>query len=395
MAKQYNRVMLGASSMYAERCYKEGFIGASFEITEDLTGKFEKTWWEFNQKYIPIYQKAMPEKSNTAAGLACGFLRTICVGLEIGDVVLSPNGKGQYFVGEISSPYYYVPNDEIPHRRKVNWLDKVIPRDQMPDQLRRSTGSIGTCCDITKYADEIEALIKTASPIAIKQTSAKPSVTTSFKERDLHKLLCYYVRKHEQILAKTIFHEKSKHVDKNNNWLHPDIVGARFTSLQNDHTKALLKNMASAEAVTLYSYELKRSIDCDSDLKQYFFQAVSNSSWANYGYLVAFQINDNVMEELQRLSVAFGIGVILLQPHPEYCKELFPATKHELDFNAIDRLCESNPDFEEYIHDIAAVLDAPNGYMELSKKKFEKSCDELFSQESEIDTYCQQKNIPY
>lgn len=32
------------------------------------------------------------------------------------------------------------------------------------------------------------------------------------------------------------------------------------------------------------------------------FQALSNSSWANYGYLVAFEINEEVMEEMERLN---------------------------------------------------------------------------------------------
>ena len=43
--------------------------------------------------------------------------------------------------------------------------------------------------------------------------------------------------------------------------------------------------------------------------RESFFQAVSNSSWANEGYLVAAEIiqDDELLSELECLSIAFGI----------------------------------------------------------------------------------------
>ena len=48
--------------------------------------------------------------------------------------------------------------------------------------------------------------------------------------------------------------------------------------------------------------------------REFFFQAVSNSSWANEGYLVAAEIiqDDELLSELECLSIAFGIGIIQL-----------------------------------------------------------------------------------
>ena len=37
-------------------------------------------------------------------------------------------------------------------------------------------------------------------------------------------------------------------------------------------------------------------------MKKSYFQAVSNSSWANKGYLVALDINTNLYSELERLN---------------------------------------------------------------------------------------------
>jgi len=37
--KSYYRIMLGRKSVYAEECRAGNFIGANYEILEDLTGK--------------------------------------------------------------------------------------------------------------------------------------------------------------------------------------------------------------------------------------------------------------------------------------------------------------------------------------------------------------------
>ena len=46
--------------------------------------------------------------------------------------------------------------------------------------------------------------------------------------------------------------------------------------------------------------------------REAFFQAVSNSAWANFGYLVTKDISDKTMPELQILASLPGIGVIRL-----------------------------------------------------------------------------------
>lgn len=155
--------MLGSQSRYADLCRKENFIGAGFLPDQDLTGKLSENWRTFNEKFIPVWMKQNPEKSKTSAGLSCGFLWTICKGLQIDDIVLCPDGKGYYYIGTIAGDYYYSPETELPHRRQVQWMDKMIARADMSDMLKNSTGSIGTCCDITKYSEEIEELIANAT----------------------------------------------------------------------------------------------------------------------------------------------------------------------------------------------------------------------------------------
>lgn len=159
MSKSFYRVILGAKSVYAYVCYNDGFIGAHYNIHQDLSNELTDDWREFNAKYREVYLSIYPEKSKISAGLACGMLWTICKGIKKGDIILSPNGKGSYFVGEVVSDYYYIESEILPHRRKVNWFSVQIERSAMSEALRNSTGSVGTISNVTQYADEIQELI--------------------------------------------------------------------------------------------------------------------------------------------------------------------------------------------------------------------------------------------
>jgi restriction system protein len=173
--RDYYRVMLGRKSVYASQCIEGGFIGADFGIDEDLSGKLPEEWRDFNKKFIPVIQKKEPGKTKIGAGLACGALWTISKGIKKSDIVLSPDGTGLYKIGEIIGEYYYVPGAELPHRRKVKWLEATIDRSAMTEALQNSTGSIGTVSAISHYRDEIERLI-TESSVPIPLISADPDV---------------------------------------------------------------------------------------------------------------------------------------------------------------------------------------------------------------------------
>lgn len=164
--------MLGAKSLFADECFKGNFIGADFDINQDLTNQLPDNWRDFNHKFIPIWLIPRPEKSKVSAGLACGALWTISKGITIGDIVICPNGAGSYYVGEVSSNYFYQPGTNLPHKRSVKWYEAIIDRSRMSEALRNSTGSIGTVSEITKYAEEIETLIGGNKPASITTTDS-------------------------------------------------------------------------------------------------------------------------------------------------------------------------------------------------------------------------------
>ncbi len=135
-------------------------------------------------------------------------------------------------------------------------------------------------------------------------------------------------------------------------------------------------------------------INSDAELKKAFFQAVSNSSWANYGYLVAFEFSDSLSDEMERLSQSFGIGIIELNANPYKSKILFPPKYRDLDFKTIDKLCKINKEFEIFIEQVDKLMTAQERYYKSTEKELDEFCDNYFESDTEIENYCKEKNIP-
>ncbi|MCB9189969.1 MAG: hypothetical protein H6599_11900 [Flavobacteriales bacterium] len=221
----------------------------------------------------------------------------------------------------------------------------------------------------------------------------KPTKTKTYEERDLHKLLSSYL-KNTDTYSKTIFHEQSNGKDNNQIWTHPDMVGIKFLNLQTKASQNFLKSINRVDTFKMSSYELKKEINSDSELKKAFFQAVSNSSWANYGYLVAFEFSDSLNEEMARLNQSFGIGIIELNANPYQSKILFPAVYRDLDFKTIDKLCKMNNEFNRFIEQTEKLMTASEKYVSGAEKELDEFCDDYFANDTEVEEYCKEKNIP-
>ena len=179
-----------------------------------------------------------------------------------------------------------------------------------------------------------------------------------FHERDLHKLLSAYVfsEQHFRCYTKTIYHEKSGKKKKGQNkWLHPDIVGVYFPFDDFHNSTVSIIETFSDSAIKLFSFEMKIKITL-TDLREYYFQAVSNSSWAHEGYLVAleYENSEDLLDEMRKLSSAFGIGFIKLNAENIEQSEIIVSakTKDKIDWEMVDRLVEDNRDFKSFIDSI-------------------------------------------
>ncbi|EDO8305284.1 HrgA protein [Campylobacter jejuni] len=210
-----------------------------------------------------------------------------------------------------------------------------------------------------------------------------------FHERDLHPLLVKFLYENLDfnLNCKTIYHEQSKKgKGGEDKWNYPDIVGVYFP--YDDYEKetiTLLENIKQ-NSYKLFSFELKIALNF-SNLKECYFQAVSNSSRANEGYLVVLQeIDSEVLSELRRLNQSFGIGVIKLEKDISNSQILISAKEKELDIQTLNMLINKNPNFKEFIDDI-------NKQIKVGKEaKIQANFDEIKSDE-EMEKYLKEKCI--
>lgn len=136
-----------------------------------------------------------------------------------------------------------------------------------------------------------------------------------------------------------------------NKWLYPDLVGMEVLSRDwHQEIRDCVKQYADKKT-KLWSFEVKLLIN-RSNVREAFFQTVSNSSWANYAYLVAGEIEGNeTLKELRMLTSLHGIGVIRLDAdNPTESEIIIPAKERvEIDWNTANRLVSENKDFLDYV----------------------------------------------
>ncbi len=162
-----------------------------------------------------------------------------------------------------------------------------------------------------------------------------------------------------RLLCKTIYHERClKDKKGKREWNYPDIVGVYFPynkySPFDKYDGEILKFLhhTGQKKHKLFSFELKVNLKL-TNLKESYFQAVSNSSWANEGYLVVKNIDDEVLGELRRLNQSFGVGVIKLESEISNSKILLPAREREIDIPTLNMLVEQSPkDFKPFMANI-------------------------------------------
>jgi hypothetical protein len=192
---------------------------------------------------------------------------------------------------------------------------------------------------------------------------------SEFLEKELHSFLTYYAFYFLRCYTKTINHSKSGKKEFGE-WVHPDIVGCYFPIDEWKNDVLELSSAIGNISIRILSFELKRELSF-SNLRESFFQTVSNSSWANEGYLVAASISkdEDFISELTRLSSAFGIGIIHLNiDDPNSTEILLPAKfKENLDWETINKLA-MNKDFEEFLKRITVDITS----REIRKEKYDR-----------------------
>ena len=177
-------------------------------------------------------------------------------------------------------------------------------------------------------------------------------------EAALYPLLPIFLQNEFGVYVKRI-DEKTSSNNKGkgaNQWLYPDFVGIQDIGENWESEIKQCIELSTDKRVKLWSFEVKVQIS-RLDVRACYFQAVSNSSWANVGYLVAAEIvNDHgeTMAEARMLASIHGIGLIQLNTeNPADSQVLIPARERDVvDWHTANRLAEENRDFRQYVRQI-------------------------------------------
>lgn len=187
-----------------------------------------------------------------------------------------------------------------------------------------------------------------AEPIAPVETDE-----ASRREHDLYPLLSVFLWSEFGVLSRRIDEKRASNGrgPQGNQWLFPDIVGMEDLTREWQSEVKQLVSEASGRKARLWSFEVKLLLN-RSNVRAAYFQTVSNSSWANFGYLVAPTIQGaETIRELRMLASLHGIGVIKLDAdNPPESQILIPAREREgVDWANCSRLAEENADFREVV----------------------------------------------
>ncbi|MBM7692015.1 putative Mrr-cat superfamily restriction endonuclease [Peribacillus deserti] len=130
---------------------EEEIVAVGWPHIGDLTGLREHHLRE-------LIQSAYKESNSALA-----TLKMIVYRMKPGDYVLVPY-KGTIYFGKITSDYKYAEekdNDEwgYPHQRMVRWYNLVLERDELPENLKKSTRVVRTAADLTSHVHTIEELL--------------------------------------------------------------------------------------------------------------------------------------------------------------------------------------------------------------------------------------------
>lgn len=256
--------------------------------------------------------------------------------------------------------------DECREKQKRSTA-KVIPLDNHTALLQQIVAEIGSHrCGIQKREPNIKTtegrprkyyFTKSSDFFEIAQIENQKNPHRSNKsgyqgnEKSLYPLLSQFLSSELAIYSKRIEESRSSNTygSGGNKWLYPDLVGVENLS-RSWHSEIKQCVQQYADKLTkLWSFEVKLLVN-RANIREAFFQTVSNSSWANFAYLVASEIQgDDTLKELRILSSLHGVGFIKLEAgNPAESQIIIPAKeRQQLDWDTANRLTEQSKDFKE------------------------------------------------
>jgi hypothetical protein len=207
-------------------------------------------------------------------------------------------------------------------------LEKVRPKlsgkfaDNSIRQYFSDLASGGESSPIARRAGQYGYYLRTnngAAVVAVPKSPVELSGRDSQPEEKFRALFCHFHEARPEVFAKSIEHTLAKRQAAGlNKWKFPDVVLLEWDPavIAEDGERLIehmvdLRHSLGAQPFWLRSVELKVAISAP-ELREIFFQCVSNSKWAHTATLaIAHAVtDDSVADELRRLGSSYGVEVV-------------------------------------------------------------------------------------
>lgn len=249
----------------------------------------------------------------------------------------------QDFVSQIVAEIGAQKDEIIKKNKKIRWQDKPKPRVYWIDE-NETTGLVASL-----VSDELADIEKETA-----ETIKEHRI--SLTEQQLYPLLMQYLSAEQKLYCMRVDEKRSsnKYGLNANKWLHPDIVAMQPIAKDWHELVRTCVLQGDGQSVRLWSFEVKKQLT-RSNVREYYFQAVSNSTWANEGYLVCTGIaGDGTEDELRMLAALHGIGVIVLDVREPLdlanSEIIIPAKQRsDIDWQTVNRLVVENADMQDFV----------------------------------------------
>lgn len=208
-------------------------------------------------------------------------------------------------------------------------------------------------------AFEAAQALRNAQEDAAEHTPPGTARLTDYSESELYPQLMDFLHQEMRLYCMRIDERKSRNRQglRGNHWLHPDVVALQTLDAGWSESVRTCVQSSGDTTVRLWSFEVKKSLS-RSNVRECFFQTVSNSTWANFAFLVTAELSENVQSELNMLCALHGIGVLLLDTGSLFDSQiLIPARERAaVDWQSVDRIVRENSDFEAFIENVNSYM---------------------------------------
>lgn len=174
---------------------------------------------------------------------------------------------------------------------------------QLP-QLRTTEGVRPRLYYWSEQTEEQEVAEAESPDVVQTPVAGQESLPTQMREADLYPLVIEFIETEYPAQGFRIDEKRSSNLQRAgaNKWLFPDIVV--MESLTKDMQSEVVTAIRESgdRQIRLWSVEVKLLLN-RSNAREAYFQAVSNSSWANLGYLAAANIEG--VDTLKELRILF------------------------------------------------------------------------------------------